>query len=176
MKYKFKTYSENIVFFDTEFSGNDADTAELLSIGLIKLSGEELYLEIETNALISPWVKKHVIPQLKNKKVSARTAVRKIKEFIGSERPYIISFVVPFDFVYLYKLFDVVSPDKLPFHWPPLDFASILFGNGINPGEYYQTHKDNFFKKIGVHAERFQTHNALDDAKLLRSVYMKMSI
>jgi hypothetical protein len=37
-------YSDNIVFVDTEFSGLEHYLGELISIGLVKPGGEELYL------------------------------------------------------------------------------------------------------------------------------------
>ncbi len=42
-----KSFSENIIFFDTEFSSLNPYEGEILSIGLVKPNGEELYLELE---------------------------------------------------------------------------------------------------------------------------------
>jgi hypothetical protein len=41
---------KNIVFIDTEFSDLDPYKGEVLSIGAIKLTGEEFYIEIENEA------------------------------------------------------------------------------------------------------------------------------
>ena len=59
-----KPYSDRIIFFDTEFTDLNAKTGELLSIGLIKYNGEELYLELESTATPHPWVVEHVLPFL----------------------------------------------------------------------------------------------------------------
>ena len=70
------------------------------------------------------------------------------------------------------KLFKSVTRKDLPFFWLPIDFASILFGMGLDP---YSLNNKKFLKKIGIDTQKFKhTHNALDDAKLLREVYMKM--
>lgn len=172
MNYKFSPYSKNIIFLDTEFSSLDPYKGEILSLGLVKLTGEELCLELEYNGPLDPWVKKNIIPSLKQKKVSREEAIKKIKEFVGMKKPYMISYVNQYDAIYTYKLF---GRGKVPFYWLPIDFASILFGMGVNPESYFPEDKDNFFKEIGVDTNKFKhTHNALDDAKLLREVYLKM--
>jgi len=165
-----KSFSKNIIFLDTEFSSLDPYKGEILSIGLVKLNGEELYLELKYDGEIDPWVKKNIIPTLKDPKVSRETAKRRIREFIGKKKPYLVSYVNQFDAIYWYKLFGV---NNHPAHWLPIDFASILFGLGINPEAYYYGDKDNFYKEMGIDHTKYKEHHALDDAKLLREVYLK---
>ena len=175
MKYKFKPFSKNIIFLDTEFSDNNPYKGEILSVGLVKITGEELYLELEYEGLVSPWVKKNIIPNLKGEKISRRKAITEIKKFVGKEKPYVVTYVTPFDIVYLHKLFGSKKIEDTPFYWLPIDFSSILFGMGINPESYYLKDKDNFFEEIGIDTSKHKhTHNALDDARLLREVYLKM--
>ncbi len=171
-KYSFIPYTENIIFFDTEFSSLDPYKGEILSIGMVKPNGEELYLEIEYDGPVDPWVKQNIIPTLKESKINRREAINKIREFVGGNHPYIVSYVNQYDVIYTYKLF---GKEEKPFYWLPIDFASILFSLGINPEAYYPGDKENFFKQIGIDASKYQMHNALDDAKLLKEVYMKMS-
>lgn len=45
----------------------------------------------------------------------------------------------------------------------------------IDPEAYFPDDKKNFFEKIGIDAGKYKMHNALDDARLLREVYLKMS-
>lgn len=165
-----KPFSDNIIFMDTEFSSLDPYKGEILSIGLVKLNGEELYLELEYNDEVDEWVAENIIPFLKSSKVSREEAVLKIKNFIGDKKPFMISYVNQFDAVYWYKLFGV---DNNPCFWIPIDFAAILFSAGIDPEGYYYGDKNNFFSRIGVDSSKYQQHNALDDAKLLREVYLK---
>jgi DNA polymerase III epsilon subunit-like protein len=172
MKFKFNPYSKNIIFLDTEFSSLDPYKGEVLSIGLVKLSGEELYLELIYDGPLDDWVEENIIPTLKQKKLSRKEAIKKMKKFVGIKKPFMISYVNQYDAVYTYKLF---GKGYEPFNWIPIDFASILFGMGVNPESYCPEDKRNFFKKIGVDTEKFKhSHHALDDAKLLREVYLKM--
>lgn len=171
MKKKFEPYSKNIIFLDTEFSSLNPYKGEILSIGLIKLNGKELYLELQYKGYVDRWVKKNIIPSLNQKKVSRKTAVRRINKFVGSKKPYLISYVNQYDVIYLYKLFKDV---KKPFFWLPIDFASILFCLGLNPNYIHGGEK--FLKSVGVDTSRFRhSHNALDDARLLREIYLKMA-
>ena len=146
-----KPFSDNIIFIDTEFSTLDPYEGEILSIGLMKLDGQELYMELEYNGEVSEWVKNNIVPNLKEVKISRKEAVLKIKKFIGDTKPYMIGYVNQFDAIYWYKLF---SPEDNPCYWIPIDFASMLFISGIDP-------------------EKISLEDALDDAKLLREVYLK---
>ncbi len=173
VKHKFTPFTENVIFLDTEFSCVDPYKGEILSIGLVKIEGEEFYLELEHNGYVEPWVAKNIIPTLKGKKVSREDAVEKIRKFVGGEKPYVVSYVNQFDDVYMHKLFKSTSIKGLPFYWLPVDFASILFGMALDP---YSLMDEDFLKKIGVYTFKFKhTHNALGDAKLLREVYLKMT-
>lgn len=173
MKSKFNPYSKNIIFYDSEFSSLDPYKGEILSIGMVKMDGSELYLELEYDGKYDPWVKKNILPTFKNKKVSREKATQLINSFIGArKRPFLVSYINQYDAIYLYKLF---GKTKRSFFWLPIDFASILFSLGIDPEAYYPSDKKNFFKEIGIDAVKFKAHNALDDARLLREVYIKMT-
>jgi len=165
-----KPFSKNIIFLDTEFSSLNPYKGEILSIGLVKPNGKELYLELKYDGEVDPWVRKNIIPALKGPKVSRETAKRRIRRFIGKKEPYLVSYVNQFDAIYWYKLFGV---NNHPAYWLPIDFASILFGLGINPEAYYHGDKNNFYKEIGVDHTKYKEHHALDDAKLLKEVYLK---
>lgn len=166
-------FSDNIIFLDTEFSSLNPYKGEILSVGLIKLDGEELYLELEYQGEIDAWVKKNVLPNFKGPKASRGEARKRIQKFIGRKKPYLISCVGQFDTVYWHKLFGVSSRDAGYCHWIFIDFASILFGSGLDPESYFYADKNNFFKEIGVDYRKYKEHNALNDAKLLREVYLK---
>ena len=171
-----KPYSDNIIFMDTEFSSLNPYKGEILSIGLVKLNGEELYLELEYDGEVSDFVKDNVLPYLKSKKVSRDKAREKIKEFISGKESYLVAYVDSYDSIYWNKLFkikDSTKDDQQPAFWMTIDFASILFGLGIDPESYNYKDKKNFYKEIGVDASKYREHHALDDAKLLREVYLK---
>ena len=162
-------YSDNIIFLDTEFTTLDPAKGQLISIGLIKQNGKQLYLELEYDEnTLESWVKKNVIPSLTGDQISREVAQKKIERFIGNkvEKPYLVAYVNQFDAIYWYKLFG--SAKKHPAFWVPIDFASILFGLGYKPNSL-GSHK--FLKDLGVEKSGYTEHNALDDARMLRDVY-----
>lgn len=163
-------FSNNIIFFDTEFSSLNPYKGEILSIGLVKLNGQELYIELEYNGEVDEWVEKNVMPALIELKVSRQEASKKIKKFVGDSKPYMVSYVNQFDTIYLYKLLGI---ENNSFHWIPIDFASMLFAFGIDPERYDWEDKGNFYQEIGIDHNKYRRHHALDDARLLRQVYLK---
>lgn len=173
---KFEPFTENIIFYDGEFSSLDPYVGELLSIGLVKISGEELYLEIEYSGEYSPWTKEHLFPTLRALKVSRLEAKKKITDFVGEEKSYLLSYINDYDVIYLKKLLSEGSAafNFQPFHWLPLDFASILFGLGYNPEIYMQDDYTKLATELGIAYSNGHTHNALDDALFLRDIYLKL--
>lgn len=167
-----KPFSKNIIFFDTEFSSLDPYVGEILSVGMVKYSGEELYFELEHDGECSEWVKENLLHTLKGPKISREDARQKITDFVGDSTPYIVSYVNSFDALYLYKLLGLEESNKIIF-WIPIDFASILFGLGIDP-EIYQNDEMKYVRDLGIDLDRYTIHNALDDAKILREVYLKL--
>lgn len=128
----------------------------------------EFELYKDESGKYSDWVKRNILKNLKGPKVSRKNAAGKINKFVGKKKPYAISFVPHYDAVYLNKLF---GANKHPFHFMFIDFASILSASGIDPENYF---KKAFLKKIGVNTKIYKhTHNALDDARLLREVFIK---
>jgi DNA polymerase III epsilon subunit-like protein len=164
-------FSDNIIFFDTEFTNIDTEIGEIMSIGLVKPTGEELYLEMDYDERsLHPWVKENVLPYMSGEKVTKKEALEKIWEFIGrgEEKPFLMAYVNQFDSIYWYRLFD--DPKDHPVFWIPIDFASILFAFGFNP----ETMRvEEFYQWLGVDTKKYHKHNALDDAKMLFDVYNK---
>lgn len=169
-----KPYSDNVIFMDTEFTALDAVNGQLLSIGLVKMSGEELYLELEYDDVhIDPWVIKNVLPFLTGNTVSIDVAREKILAFLGktddeNQKPYLVAYVNQFDAIFWYKLFG--SPKDHPAYWIPIDFASILFAHGFSPNSMG---KHTFFNDLGLIKDDTASHQALEDAKLLRETYIR---
>lgn len=166
---------KNIIFIDTEFTDLDPYKGELLSIGIVKLNGEELYLELEHSGESSEWVVEHILPTLTEVKISREEADTKVREFLGDSMPFAVGFVDNYDVIYLTKIF---GAGKLPFRWMTIDFASILFAIGVNPVKYQldSSGAKSFYRKLGIDMKQYRRHHALDDAKLLRDVWMKIVI
>lgn len=166
---------ENIIFIDTEFTDLDPYKGEILSIGIVKHSGEELYIELEQPSESTDWVIKHILPNLKETKTYSKSeAVEAITVFLAGTQPFAVGFVDNYDVIYLTKIFGV---GNLPFRWVTIDFASILFAIGINPVKFKTDEKGaiSFYKKLGIELKNYRQHHALDDAKLLRDVWMKIT-
>jgi hypothetical protein len=80
-------YSDNVIFVDVEFTGLEFYLGELISIGLVKPGGEELYLELEYAGTPNAFVQREVLPRLSGPQVPPREAVSRIKAFVGDARP-----------------------------------------------------------------------------------------
>jgi hypothetical protein len=68
-----------------------------------------------------------------------------------------------YDAIYVNKL---VGIEEQPFYWLPLDFTSMLFGQGVSPAL-------DLAEQFGIDRSRFRRDHALDDARLLREVYLR---
>jgi len=172
----FQPFTDNVIFYDAEFTSLDPNKGEILSIGMIKITGEELYLEIEYDKSdLSDWVKEHVLEFLSGDTVSKEEARKQVAEFIGKKDPYLVSYVNQFDTIYLHKLFEIgdESIKNIPQHWIPLDFASVLFGLGANPEVKYKELREEM-EKSGKIPEDYVKHHALSDARMLKEVYVHL--
>lgn len=170
-----KPFSDNVVFWDTEFSSLDPYRGELLSLGMVKYGGEEFYVELAFDGEPDPYVTQKVLPHLTDEKVSREEAVERMNAFLGDKNPFMVAYVNQFDVAYLYKLLGVGKGHTrdFAFHWIHIDFAAMLFAVGINPQRFSRKKKD-FCQKLGVDTAQYRSHHALDDARLLRDVYMKI--
>jgi len=171
-------FSNNLIFWDTEFSSLDPYEGEILSIGMAKMNGEELYLEVEHSGGVSDWVRENVLPQLNEPKISRKEAAKRIMGFTGEGMPYLMAYVQVFDVPYLYKMFgvdDSKNNKTLPFNWIPIDFASVLFAYGYSPEELVTAKREKFCRKLGMKTSGYREHHALDDAKFLRDVYIRLT-
>jgi hypothetical protein len=169
-------FSNNIVFFDAEFTDLHFDSAELISLAFAKPTGEELYLELEYTAPVSKWVAHHVVPFLKGEKKSQEVVRREIRDFIGeqkpADRPFLVAHVNQYDMAFWHRLFD---GEEEPVHRVPIDFASMLFAHGLNPRIFSEEETgEDFLRSIGIDPTQFQKHNSMDDVRLLKAVYEKM--
>ena len=168
---RFRPFTDNIIFYDTEFSSLDPNVGALLSIGAVKMNGEEFYCELEYDGEVSDWVRDNLLPTLTAPKLSREAAKSALSDFVGPGKPFALAYVNQYDAVYTYKLFD--GPDT-PLYWLPLDLASILFALGYDPEIYMQNDYTKLANELGVTVHVRHTHNALDDAKFLREVYMAL--
>lgn len=164
-----KPFGDNLIFFDTEFTSLDPYKGEILSVGMIKMNGDEFYIELEHDGEVSKWVRDNLLHTLTDPKVSREEAKERIRAFVGDDKPYMMAYVNQFDAIYTYKLF---GTENAPFYWLPLDFASMLFAHGKDPELLCDFEKAA--KEFDLDPSKYNQHHALDDAKFLRNVYIKL--
>lgn len=168
---KFKPFSDNIIFFDSEFSSFDSKRGEILSIGFIKMNGEELYLELENKNEPDEWVNINVVPKLTGDKIGLAEAVEKIKAFVGDSTPYLVSYIDNYDTVYLKNIIGYEKNNI--FNWITIDISSMFFALGLDPQSFGNADNNGAFDAMGIDWKSYREHHALDDAKLLREYYIK---
>jgi hypothetical protein len=166
-----RVFSENVVFFDAEFTSLDPWTGEILSVAIVKPSGEELYLEIGRDPETAhPWVRENILPLLDGDPIAPEAACERIGHFIGDGTPYLLSYVSHFDTVFLHKL---LGDGRWPFSRDPIDFAAMLFSAGLNPTNLLENDRI-LSEATGVDpSDACRMHHALNDARLLRDAYGK---
>lgn len=167
-------YSRDVVFFDAEFTGHDIVRDQLMSVGMVSLDGtREMYFELAYDpAQISDWVRAHVVPHLTGEKIDRAEARTRIRTFCGGSEPHLVATVNHYDMAYWHKLF---GTEKEPIHHIPIDFASMLFAVGLSPAREEGGAKRHFYAKFGIDLSAYRQHNALDDAKLMRALYVRLS-
>ena len=166
-----RPFTDNLIFYDTEFSSFDPYTGEILSVGMVKMNGDTFYCELAFEGKYSDWVKEHLLHTLTAPKISREEAKKSIADFVGDTKPYMMAYANQYDAIYTYKLF---GGPETPFFWLPLDFASVLFALGYDPEVYMKNDYTYLAKELGVSIREGHTHNALDDAKFLRDVYLAL--
>jgi hypothetical protein len=147
------------IWFDTEFL-EDGETIRLISIGLVREDGAELYLETpEADALASDgdWLEANVKPHLRGGAcVADREAMRSaIVEFAG-EKPEFWAYYADYDWVVLCRLFGRMI--DLPKGWPMfcLDIKQSAYLAGVQ----------KIPKQVGGE------HDALADARWNREAWL----
>lgn len=175
---KITPFSDQLLFFDAEFTSLEYEKSELLSFGAVTMSGETYYCEIQQDhSNSSDFVQEHILPTLNGPKISIDQARAEITAFVrkyyGDHHPYLATFVYKYDAYHWYKLFGY--DDDLT-HRIILDFASMLFALGIDPERNSAAQRDDFLRGLGVDVDRFAKHNALDDALILREAYNALTV
>lgn len=167
-------FSRDVVFFDAEFTGHDIVRDQLMSVGMVSLDGKrEMYFELMYDPIhVGEWVRENVEPHLREDKISHEEARVRIRQFCGSHEPHLVATVNHYDMAYWHKLF---GDEKEPIHHIPIDFASMLFAVGLTPAREVDGEKKNFYTQFGIDLDTYQMHNALDDARLMRDLYVRLS-
>ena len=139
-------------FLDTEFNGWGG---ALLSLALVPDDGEELYLALDWDGALEPWVERHVVPYLDSvpvsfvsPRMSRADAARTIAHyFAGDSAPLIIA-DWPEDIAQFNML--LLTGPGMMVEVPPLTFQFVALSG------------------FSTAANSKVPHNALHDARALR--------
>lgn len=106
----------SLIWFDTEFI-EDGKTIDLISIGLVREDGRELYLEnVECDhSRASDWVQENVLPHLAGVRSSREYIADTVVAFVG-DSPEFWGYYADYDWVVLCQLFGTMM--DLPKGWP----------------------------------------------------------
>jgi hypothetical protein len=106
------------IWFDTEFI-EDGKTIDLMSIGMVREDGAELYLESADCDLMraNPWVTEHVVSKLgpPQSALSRSHIARLVVEFAG-DSPEFWAYYADYDWVSICQLYGTMM--DLPKGWP----------------------------------------------------------
>lgn len=152
------------IWFDTEFI-EDGRTIDLISIGMVREDGAELYAEMTgvDFSLASDWVRANVLPHLDGRPIgmggpmmSRYQAAERIRSFAGSD-PEFWAYFADYDWVALCQLYGRMI--DLPAGWPMYcrDLKQLADEMGVERGDYP--------------ADPELEHHALADARWNREVY-----
>lgn len=105
------------IWFDTEFI-DDGKTIDLISIGLVREDGQELYLESSECDLsrASDWVNANVLPHLHGGPRHSRSHIAKIVRDFAGDSPEFWAYFADYDWVALCQLYGTMM--QLPEAWP----------------------------------------------------------
>lgn len=146
------------IWFDTEFV-DDGKTIELLSIGLVREDGRELYREsgdFNFRRPVDPWMVKNVYPHLAGEKYSRAEIARDILNFAGKSPEFWADYAA-YDWVVLCQLYGrmVDVPDGWPWYCMDVQQLQHQFDDAyVQPPDF-----------VG------QQHHALDDARHCRRLW-----
>lgn len=156
------------LFFDAEFCDINSFEICFLSIGMVKETGEELYLEIEQPIeKCGDWVVENILSTLTEKKITEEKAVEEILDFIDDECQ-VVADVNQFDWIGLVRLFG--GPFEIPFHYIPLDLATKLEVKGYDP----DIDREKLLKELGINIPAYKKHYALSDAQACKAIWEKL--
>lgn len=148
------------IFFDTEFV-DDGSAIDLISIGMVREDGEELYLENSEAELhkASFWVYANVLPKLTGFPVrkTRKQIALEVLRFVG-EKPEFWAYFASYDWIALCQLYGRMI--DVPVGWPHYcrDLKQLL--DEQVPYVKYSSPDDE--------------HHALSDARWVRDVYNKV--
>lgn len=169
------------VFFDTEFTGLRQSTT-LISIGCVAESGEEFYAQLTDydESQVDEWIRKNVLDNLwwgdySTKQPPTHIGTRQqvaqyLAEWLSQwERVEMWSDVYAYDWVLFCNLYGNAMFIPKNVYYIPFDLATFLAANGVDP----DISREEYGRMADVDGQK---HNALWDARVIRSCYTRAVI
>lgn len=159
------------IFFDTEFTGLHKNTT-LISIGMIDEEGRELYCELNDydKSQCDEWIHHNVIANLHNTNPINTVQLKKAIE--GFLEPYsyveMWSDCLSYDWVLFCDIWGHAFNIPKNIYYIPFDICTVFKMKGIDP----DINRENF---AGLNLDHPQKHNALWDAKAIKTCYDKLT-
>lgn len=171
-----------IVFLDTEFTGEHA-RATLVSLAMVTLDGDEFYacLNDYDQDQVSDWLRDNVLAHIdpattvSSAQAYARLA-RWLEAYTEGKPLYVVSAGLLQDYILFLEMFRFACPERKYFHalhclpaylqhHAALDLNTLFRVCGVDPA----TDRAAFGGVSGIR------HNALDDARAVRSCFLRLS-
>jgi 3' exoribonuclease, RNase T-like len=165
------------IFFDTEFTGLHKNTT-LISIGLVSDNGEEFYAEFTdyNKKQVDEWLQTNVIDNLvipdllteqkiNNFKGDINYIQQKLRIWLSQfEHVEIWSDCLAYDWVLFNHIFEHAFNIPKNVYYIPFDICTLFKLKGIDP----DINRESF---AGIDGKK---HNALHDAKVIKTCYEKL--
>ena len=170
------------VFLDSEFTGL-VSGAELISIGLISQDGRTFYAELNDYDAknINDWLRENVITHLRftefrsNPRLDLEHHAMKTSRFDVSnalsewlaqwDKVEIWGDCIAYDWVLFCGLFGGAMKIPSNVYYIPFDIATLFYVRGIDPD----------ISRVEYAGASEAKHNALHDAKIIRSCYLRLN-
>ncbi len=172
-----------LVFIDAEYTGEHAYTT-LVSLGLVTLEGDELYLALNDfdQAQVTPWLEENVLSLIdEDDRIPSDEAYRRLarwlEEYAKDERVHLVSAGLGSDLLLLFELYKHADAGRPYFHAleclpaylnhaEHFDLNTLLFLVGFDLDQDRET-----LVGSGVSGTR---HDALHDARLARACFLEI--
>ena len=169
---------DEVVVFDTETTGLDVKRDEIISIGAIKVKGNQiltssaLHLYIKCKRVINPEsIKVHQIRACDMKNgIEADEAIARFLHFIGSRA--LVGYYLEFDVAMVNKLLKMSLGITLPNQL--IEVSALYYDKKV--GTIHQSHVDLRFDTMlkALDIPKLNKHDALNDAIMTAMMYIKL--
>lgn len=175
-------FPATLVFIDCEYTGEHTHPT-LVSVGMVALSGEELYVTLSDydESQVSDWLQENVLSRIEKRlSVDGKNALLRVKTFLeqysNGEPVAFVSAGKSTDLLLVWDLWKYDTPMEEQFHFSKhlpkflrhrfhMDLDTLFICAGIDPA----LDREKF---VGRTSDK--KHNALFDAHIVRLCFLKL--